>query len=182
LRCPACDTEYLKDAKERSIQDISDEVQRLSVRGLVVITGGEPLRQTIPFLCRLLSIHHHIQIETNGTFWQPLPWTETTIVCSPKNSVIDDQLLPRIQAFKYVVRAGELDPNDGLPIAVMGFPSSENSRPARPPIGFKGQVYLSPLDEKNTKKNMANTKAAVDSCLTFGHILSLQIHKIIGVE
>ncbi len=78
------------------------------VRNLVVITGGEPLRQNIVPLCEsLLAQGFKVQIETNGTLWRELP-KEVDIVCSPKNTgsgyfSMREDLLPRLSALKFII-------------------------------------------------------------------------------
>ncbi len=83
LACKFCDTEF--DYYEiLSIDEILDRIS--SMKGMVVITGGEPFRQTLGPLCKkLLSHGRMVQVETNGTLYNEIP-DEILIVCSPKNS------------------------------------------------------------------------------------------------
>ena len=77
---------------------------------LIVITGGEPLRQPIAKLCEaLIAEGFRVQIETNGTLWRELP-DEVEIVCSPKNAgqgymPVRPDLRARVNAFKFIVSA-----------------------------------------------------------------------------
>jgi 7-carboxy-7-deazaguanine synthase len=181
LQCPMCDTDYTSNKQKMHISDIYEKARLCEPRcGLVVITGGEPFRQNIGDLVRLLmSQGDTVQIETNGTLYQEgLPYGKFTIVCSPKTSVINHQLRPYINALKYVVQAGHVDESDGLPTMVLGY----DHRVARP-LGFDlHDVYVQPADEQDEVKNAANLKAALDSCMKFGYRFCLQTHKLLGMS
>ena len=57
------------------------------------------------------------------------------------------------------------------------------TRLARPPDDFPlDKVYLSPCDEGDETKNRINTLLATALCLEHGYRLSLQVHKIVGVD
>lgn len=182
LQCPGCDTEYTKGKQLVTPLQILETVQSMiQPTMLVVITGGEPFRQNIaPAVRNLVSKGYKVQIETNGTLFVPgLPWDSITIVCSPKTGRLNQSLLREIKAFKYVLHADSVD-DDGLPIKALDH--TVGGRVARPPEDFKGPVYLQPMDCHNTAQNARNLDAVVKSCMRHGHILQLQIHKLIGVE
>ena len=184
LSCPFCDTDHITGAKDWEEDGLLEEVLRWPQANLVVITGGEPFLQDFSDLCEKISLYDkHIQIETNGTnlpAWyhdvSALPYAGISIVCSPKNMEVDKEMMNYAEAFKYVVRAGELYEGSGLPEGVFN------------PLGHAGhwlgagQIFLQPMDEKNADKNKANMQAAVASCLQHGYSLSLQQQKIIGCE
>lgn len=185
LQCPLCDTEYT-NRNPMSVASIAEAALNLlpaarqGASKLAVITGGEPFRQPIGTLVgALLCEGWDVQIETNGTLWQPGPWSHcrVTIVCSPKASAVNKQLTPCIDAWKYVGKAGDLDAADGLPVHALDHPNSRGLH--RPPQGHPAPVYLQPVDEQNAQKNLANLDAVVDSCMRHGYRLCLQIHKII---
>lgn len=184
LNCPACDTNYTLGRRKYTIDEAVQLVKRNSCCQLVVITGGEPFRQLglVNFVDSLIDTGFKVQIETNGTLYlQDLSVTDPnlTIVCSPKTRYVHRLLWPFIDALKYVVRANEIDLNDGLPIKTLG----NDCGVARPPTDWNGQIYIQPLDEDGKESaNKRNTKAAVDVCFKFGYQLSIQIHKIIGME
>lgn len=186
LQCPMCDTEYTT-RKLMPVDDILVEVCRMqspwAPLTLVVITGGEPFRQNLnSFINLLVEGRYRVQIETNGTLYQPLDMfghKNLTIVCSPKAGNINKKLLPHINALKYVATAASIDPVDGLPTHALDHPNSGGL--ARPPINFLGDVYLQPVDEQDSIANRRNQEAVVGSCLKYGHRLCLQTHKIIGV-
>lgn len=182
LQCPGCDTDYTSKRHRLSIDAIAAEVVRTSgFASLVVITGGEPLRQNIAPLCEaLIKLAYRVQIETNGTL--PIPGSmprEVEVVCSPKTGSIHQTVAvwPKL-ALKYVIKSGDVDITDGLPVHALDH--SCHPRVARPPIGFTGPVYVQPMDE-DAPAYACNLQAAVDSCMQYGHRLQLQIHKIIGV-
>jgi organic radical activating enzyme len=189
LQCPGCDTTYTGDMVERLyFNDITrkiEDIQRWQclVKPLIVITGGEPLRQNlVPLINWLIKHHYHVQIETNGTLGIN---TETLsrdarydleIVVSPKTNKVVESLHEFIIAYKYVVSENEID-DDGMPKTVLGLPT----RPARPHTGYTGAVYIQPADEADPEANSRNLDAAIRACLMHGHTLCLQTHKIIGL-
>lgn len=181
LQCPACDTDYTSSRSYYTPRELLGAVAGYGTR-LIVLTGGEPFRQTIgPFVCLAVESGKHVQIETNGTLFQEgLPYGDAglTIVCSPKTPSINPQLEPFVHSFKYVLDHRSVD-DDGLPLTSM-FLSTPIAKPpsATPP----DRVFIQPLDEGDNDANQKNMKAALDSCTRFGYRLSLQIHKIIGLE
>lgn len=183
--CPLCDTDYTSGRRMVLPYLIESEVRVLmpSNKGLVVITGGEPFRQNINELVSLLiQAGYTIQIETNGDIYREdfgnYESPELYIVCSPKGPIIHPKLLPYVYAFKYVVDEGNIEMNNsGLPLSTLG----QRGRVAWPPKGHKAQIFISPCDEGDPGKNRRNVEVAVKSCFKFGHRLSLQIHKLIGV-
>ena len=193
LQCPMCDTEYTSRQQmgwPMILKKVCDEFRlpedsRSFARGrgpLVVISGGEPFRQNLqPLITNLLNRGFKVQIETNGTLFQELPFAHAhlTIVCSPKAGAINKKLAPYIGALKYVATAESIA-EDGLPTHALEHPNG--GMLARPPEGFKGTIYLQPVDEQNIPKNLRNQAAVVKSCLDHGYRLCLQVHKIIGVE
>ena len=110
LACNFCDTEF-DSYKKISLKKILSAVKNFAKKGkikLIVITGGEPLRQPIERLCEeLVKLKFIVQIETNGTVFRKLPH-EVKIICSPKVTndkyhPIRPDLLPRINAFKFII-------------------------------------------------------------------------------
>lgn len=179
FQCPACDTDYTSHRRFVHISNIMDTVRGLRPNGLVVLTGGEPFRQAIGQLIRVLIINgQRVQVETNGTLYQPdCPYKMFSIVCSPKSAVINNQLRPYINALKYVVQAGYTDPDDGLPTMVLGM----KVKAAKPEGMLTEDIYIQPADEQDPKKNAANLSEALAICMKFGYRLCTQQHKIIGL-
>lgn len=185
LQCPGCDTDYTSNRLFLSPDEIIDEVMELSSPSdIIVISGGEPFRQDISALVTMLARHPHqreVQIETNGTLSIPgFPYHLCTVVCAPKTGKIAKELTKHIKALKYVVTAGNINPEDGLPLRVLQHPS--HPMVARPPATFIGEVYVQPADDADPVKNAANLQVAIKSCMKHGYTLGLQIHKIINVE
>jgi 7-carboxy-7-deazaguanine synthase len=71
LRCTWCDSEYtFQGGHKMTVEAVLDEVSRLSPnRGLVEITGGEPMlqeREVVPLMERLLDDGYTVLLETSG--------------------------------------------------------------------------------------------------------------------
>lgn len=188
LQCPGCDTDYTSKRQTLTATEVVQAVRQATawrpsekLQPLVVITGGEPFRQNLtPFVTILLGLGFRVQLETNGTFMlDGFPWEKVTVVCSPKTGRINYDFSHRVNAFKYVVQAGYVDPTDGLPFATLG--QLTQSSVARPPVGSAAEIYVQPLDEQDKTKNKANLAAAVQSCLQFGYRLCIQTHKLANV-
>lgn len=180
LRCPLCDTDYTSNRVWYSPRTLVDKILSINQGArLVVLTGGEPFRQNFaPFVVEASTKQLHVQIETNGTLYNPdVPYDHVTVVCSPKVGKIHPKLEPHIRAFKYVLEDGQVMP-DGLPKTTLG---SEYDV-ARPCQGHQAEIYVQPLDSFDQAKNSRNMAATVQSCLKFGYRLCLQMHKIVGVE
>jgi 7-carboxy-7-deazaguanine synthase len=178
LACDFCDTEF-ESYKNFSLKKIIFEVKKLAknsakktVRNLVVITGGEPLRQPIERLCEeLVKSGFLVQIETNGTLFRKLP-KEVKIICSPKAPngkyhKIRPDLLSRISALKFIVSKTHKNYRN---VAEVGQSK------------FKIPVYVQAMDEYDETKNRDNLQHAVELCEKRGYFLSLQTHKILNIE
>lgn len=177
LACDFCDTDF-EDFAPMALDDLmpividaAHDAEGILRRDLVVITGGEPLRQNIAPLCEALLVRgFRVQIETNGTLFRPLP-ERVAIVCSPKNTgkgyhPLREDLLKRAQALKFLVSRHHPWYRE---VAEVG-----QTRHAIP-------VYVQPMDEYDDMKNHENLAYAVALAQTNGYRLSLQIHKLIGV-
>jgi organic radical activating enzyme len=186
LQCPHCDTDYTSDRLVYTPEALVAGVKLLAkTTNLVVITGGEPFRQVLgPLIKMLLDWNMRVQIETNGTLFDDSITSVglhsgLTIVCSPKTAV-NPKLQPYIHVLKYIIDSRYVAP-DGLPTAALGM----SALPERPWSTFAddgGKVYLQPCElEGDTKQTHKNILAAVDLCLKFGYYLSLQVHKIVGI-
>ncbi len=197
LTCAGCDTDYTTSRRFALVPELVAQVnatlktvqwtfRHSASRPLVVITGGEPFRQTsVLYLIRglLLADDVDVQVETNGTVLPqtddcPLPIYSSRLflVVSPKTTHINANLVLVADCFKYVLDHRYVDPDDGLPTVTLA-----GTRPARP--GRQSStVYVQPDDGwGDPDLHAANLKAAVASCLKFGYRLSLQQHKIAGI-
>lgn len=182
LACSFCDTEF-EVFQEMGLEDIIKRVVYFSnpnspsrgelglVRDLVVITGGEPLRQNIAPLCEaLLSKGLRVQIETNGTLWRPLP-AGVNVVCSPKVTdgkyhPLRPDLLERVDALKFIVSSEDADYR-----AVGEVGQANRDIP----------VYVQPMDAYEPAKNAANAAHALQLAEANGYRLSTQMHKVWGI-
>jgi 7-carboxy-7-deazaguanine synthase len=180
LQCPLCDTDYTTDRRRVSPRELALEVDAKASPGirLVVITGGEPFRQRLFELARILtSLSYLVQIETNGTLpahsLEPL---NVHIVVSPKSGRVNPSVWAQASSVKYVLSAGSIASDDGLPILALGH--TAYPRVARPPEDWRGAIYVQPADDEHYDANLA---AAISSAGRFGYRLSLQTHKLIGL-
>lgn len=193
LRCPSCDTDYTSKRFLANAQTLLAMVEDLNLFSrLVVITGGEPFRQDITELVvALVRFGYRVQIETNGTLapdpaLYPLVTMDIRdrsgcfIVCSPKAGKVHPALEPVIGAYKYVLTSGKTEASDGLPITVLDH--SVAPRVARPPLTFRGPVYVQPADMQDEELNQRNLSCCIKAVMEYGYTLQLQIHKIINME
>lgn len=173
LACDFCDTEF-DDFAEIALEKIVAKILELSQNkkyNLIVITGGEPLRQPISPLCqKLLDEGFLVQIETNGTIFRELP-REVKIICSPKITngkyhAIRPDLLSRIDAFKFIISSGK---KEYCEIAEIGQSQT------------KAAIYLQPMDEYDEAKNLANRLLTLELAKKYGARISLQMHKILQI-
>ena len=188
MQCPACDTNYTSMRYTATPEQLLERVTQLRSHGLVVITGGEPLRQQIDIFIDLLldSDCYYVQIETNGTFAPPdLAFHHrfedrrgVYLVCSPKTPHIHPEVLQKVAAFKYVLSANAVFVFDGLPTTALGVIQTPGKYIARPPEDWSGPVYLQPVDDDDYYGNL---EATVQSCLEYGYTLQLQTHKFMGL-
>lgn len=178
LACDFCDTDF-DNYEKFNLEEIIERINNLSLNSsgnkvinLVVITGGEPLRQPIEKLCdQLIKNNYKVQIETNGTLYRQLP-NEVVIVCSPKVTnhkyhAIRADLLSRINYFKFIISASNLDYYSVFEVG---------QTLAQIP------VYLQPMDEYDAIKNQKNLEHSINLSQENGYILSFQAHKIWGLK
>lgn len=186
MQCPTCDTDYTSLRRMIKTKDLVQEVLNLASSSsvpLFVITGGEPLRQNLNLLISQLytAVHCQIQIETSGTAHQEnwfRMYDNLAIVCSPKaGQVAPPMLNMRNLFYKYPLRAGYIDPEDGLPTDILGT----GVRPARPPKGFNpAAVYVLPEDSSFRpffSDPNENLRACAESAMRFGYTVQVQLHK-----
>jgi len=200
LACHFCDTQFETHADQpQSVAEILKNIGeqfKPAQRKLVVITGGEPMRQDWSALAfhLLTSGTELIQVETAGTIWQEsleelICDGDIQLVCSPKTPKVHPAIGAYCAHWKYIIRGGEVDLEDGLPnrgtqVATLGKISRlyrpwEDDR--RPDDHNYGTIWLSPCDSYDDALNRVNLELARDLCLKHGYRLSLQLHKMIGV-
>lgn len=193
LKCFFCDTDFESSSWKPAVDALVQKVFEVAegTPALVVLTGGEPLRQNIQPLCEaLIQQNLHVQIETAGTLcsdefyqWAKLRRLSLSVVCSPKTGKVNDNIRDLCFDWKYIVAEREgVDPADGLPVLstqVAGLPA----RLFRPPSGPNTTIWLQPRDEQaeNPEQTKANIQFAAALCMKHGHRLSLQQHKVAGL-
>lgn len=181
LKCYFCDTDFTSDLDEMTTQEICTAVKIESATcPLIVLTGGEPMLQNLSLLIKRISedLPHvqEVQIETAGTVWpqgfeqmfSSVDVPNVTVVCSPKTPKVHPLVERFTKHWKYIISIHDINHSDGLPYNVYK--------------AAKGTIYLQPMDEHHLQRNRQNQDLCRDASLRWGHRLSLQIHKIIGVE
>lgn len=196
LKCWFCDTDFEGGERftvPRLIEAVKEICPPSSFRSrLVVLTGGEPLAQNIgPLVTSLLGHKFRVQIETAGTLWQNLPeHPDLDIVLSPKTPKLHSQARTRATAWKYIIDSSQpYDRADGLPIEVTqdrsvaggGEPDPQlSARPLAKPTRNR-PVFLQPLYEADEERSQRHVKETAARCIKYGHRLSLQTHKVVGL-
>jgi 7-carboxy-7-deazaguanine synthase len=173
LACHFCDTQF-EDFSEIPRDEILARVTQLAAPDgtrmceLVVITGGEPLRQEIAPLCdALIAEGFLVQIETNGTLFRTLP-DAVQVICSPK--AVDGKYYPlrpdilaRSNALKFLI-SETTSPYQHVPFTAPHCPT-----------------YVQPMDEYDAVQNKQNQQLALRLAQQHGYRLSLQTHKILEI-
>ncbi len=186
LKCHFCDTDFeSRDNPSLPIRVLLDNASRFNHR-LVVLTGGEPMRQNILPLCDLLHDGGHlVQIETAGSFWFQSDTFKTRaphVVVSPKTNYVNPQIEELADAWKYIIDSeDEKDKYDGLPI--VDFQRTGNKLPlAKPPAGTPPEfIWVQPCDTGDKERNRVNHTICVELAKKYGYRVSIQQHKILGV-
>ncbi len=193
LRCWFCDTQFDTGHLHQQAE-LAEEIIRSAHwvhAKLLVITGGEPLLQDfIPLVVAVNKSGITAAIETAGTlyldglsilFRPDRSIAGNIVVCSPKTPKLDPDLIPAVGAWKYIIKAGEVDPDDGLPMRSTQLPG-EYAPVYRPQRNHPAPIYVQPMDEGDPEANAANLAEAVRASLKYGYRLSLQLHKIAGLD
>lgn len=217
LKCYFCDTNFENGTKKYVSTDIIPEIALKALTGkryataLVVITGGEPLRQNILPLCKeLAALEFTVQIETSGTYWvdglENLVLTGAVqIVCSPKTGTVNPMIELYCRYWKYLIREGENSEIDGLPIwsTQVAGQKQELYRPKF--TGLRDTIWLQPCEAyqieplqerlesglpydqyvtnsmKDEQQTLRNMKEAARIAMEFNYRLTLQTHKLLGL-
>lgn len=200
LRCWFCDTTWGDDTDPRlTPAEIGARVREIAgSSSLVVITGGEPLRQPLGELIRNLTepddfdaLPFHVQIETAGTYWQEcLLGPKVSVVVSPKTSRVHRIYAEHGPSFywKYVIRDGEVG-ESGFPTAPMQRHIKKpdervGGAPFVPPTFDPNMLFFQPMDEyladgsRDEAAQAANTRAMVSAAIKTGGRAGLQLHKL----
>ena len=203
LACTFCDTEFESGINNRlTPEEVVQSVRLAAVTAevkptLVVLTGGEPLRQICgPMVTALLTDTElgikTVQVETSGSLWDQtlagfVAARRVVLVASPKTSYVHPMVMRFTEHWKYVIRASDnRSALDGLPMSGTQPHHSKTGQAkiARPwdlQLTRPVTVWVSPCDEKDAELNAANQLTAVSLSLRYGYRLSLQVHKIINL-
>jgi len=206
LACHFCDTEFESGMSNLiPVEAIAAYVRRqpAHMQKLVVLTGGEPLRQNIALLVEMLlnysgSLTGCVQLETAGTLWdsrlnQFTNGGRLRIVCSPKTPAVNGDVALLCRDWKYIISARDALGDDGLPH--QGTQRANRHLPQqiwRRPGGWRPEdtIWLSPMDEsqhpdfpkQKTVQTENNTALVARLAQQHGYRVSLQMHKLLGVE
>ena len=193
LRCTFCDTEFEHGVgydPEALCSAIDGHISDTGFGGrLLVITGGEPLLQDLlPFLdlfFERFGDQWWVQIETAGTVWQGNLETlvlrgYVSFVCSPKTKSVHPEIVKYCRDWKYIVASDDFDPDDGLPIkgTQPNLPDYKVYRATR----VSDTIWVQPKDQQDVEKNEKNTWWAAQLAMSKNYRLSVQVHKIVGLE
>ena len=189
LRCSFCDSEFDNNAKDMTLLQLAEHLNSIWVEtdcNRFVITGGEPMLQPIFELAQWMP-GAFFQIETAGTVWPDENWSplpkNMILVCSPKTPEVHQLVKLYCNDWKYIIREGETSKDDGLPIVSTQINSNgKYSLIYRPDRIMNPQIWVQPCDEQDTEATKANTRHAVELVLKYGYRLSIQVHKIVGVD
>jgi organic radical activating enzyme len=199
LACWFCDTDFETSTWKPTLTELKEKIRECTSPArhkptLVVLTGGEPLRQNVvPLITDLLNDGYRVQAETSGTLWSAelqnlrsltgawgAPLGLFTVVCSPKTG----KLAPGFQPdyYKYIIRASDwISEEDGLPGSSTQN-ADERMRIARPaPHVHTSRVYVQPMDEGTPALNKRNLDLATEISMKHNYKLCVQLHKLAGL-
>lgn len=163
LKCHFCDTDFDTGVEEMTRAQIYAAMARvtpINQQPLVVITGGEPLRQNIaPLLNDLFDDDFRVEIETAGTITPAVSMArmrmETLtgrlrIICSPKTARVSALVRELCADYKYLVTEGDGTFENGVPS--MDSQNVGESRPLfYPPkindaLGRPVTIWIQPME------------------------------------
>lgn len=169
--CPYCDTDFVGGDKLTKSEIVAKLAELTPIGGMVTVSGGEPLLQLDYPLAESLSRLWKVAVETNGT--KPIGHDLRHLLhvtCSPK---VPPESMALRECNDLKVLWPHPDPRI-TPEAFDDFPATDR--------------WLQPVNHGDTLDlaNVASTLAKVyelnarDARPRWG--LSLQLHKVIGVE
>lgn len=173
LKCAFCDTKYAwekgKDYTAEQVLEKTRKLRRLFPAEWVCLTGGEPLLQDLRKLVRKLKREKFkIQVETNGTIFQPLPVDWYTISPKPEKYFFKPEYRKRAKEVKLIVTK-ELD--------------FEVIRRLRKKFPMETPIILQP--QSNRKWSMKTAIKFMRQAVMVGLKnvrVSVQLHKIYGLR
>lgn len=160
LHCDFCDTKYaLNSGHDLTETEIINQIKKQNCKW-VCITGGEPFLQDLKSLTdNLKKEGYKIQIETNGTIFQPVE-CDWLVVSPKKGHEPDDHMLLKADEIKLVINSPETL-NDAKEFEEWGT-----------------DHFVQPV---NNRRDI--TKLCVDFIKANPKWnLSMQLHKLVGVK
>lgn len=108
LKCAFCDTKYAwEGGKDYTTEQVLEKIKKMKRRfhaEWVCLTGGEPLLQELgPLIRKLKREKFRIQVETNGTIYQPLPVDWYTVSPKPEEYFFRLEYKKRAKEVKIIV-------------------------------------------------------------------------------
>ncbi|MDL2243619.1 7-carboxy-7-deazaguanine synthase QueE [Bacteroidales bacterium OttesenSCG-928-J19] len=162
LSCDFCDTDF-EDGKEMSLSEILTTIQAYTCRW-IIWTGGEPTLQLTDEVLDFFRREGYRQaIESNGT--QVLsPLLDYRVVSPKGNTDYARRINPEVEEIRLPVTKGQVLP------AIDSLPGAD-------------YYFLSPVFTPCQDETQANIHYCVEQIKQNPHWrLSLQIHKLIGIE
>lgn len=167
LRCPYCDTDFLR-GKLMSLEEILTSLQQFPSRELLW-TGGEPtLLLSDSMVAFFKKAGYKQSIETNGTM--PPPQGIDYISCSPKPEAFERLT----RNFPQGVNEWRFPFGEGIPLP----PEIASLPPAQ-------HYFLSPILDPH--KTISAQRSALQSCIAYvlehpQWKMSVQTHKLVGFQ
>lgn len=199
LRCYFCDTDFETGTEHLSPDSVMLSVMQKSplvpMSNLIVLTGGEPLRQNVlPFANLATDEGFTVQVETAGTIWPPglekrCKDRSVEIVCSPKTPGIHPEIERYCWDYKYIIAASmRLDPDDGLPLSSTQQKGPGDIYRLYRPANDAATIWLQPMAEYHPTTNFTDPEQCqknIELCaalaMKHGYRVSLQQHRILNL-
>jgi 7-carboxy-7-deazaguanine synthase len=165
--CPYCDTDF-RGGERLELSQIAQRLESLragtSELGCV-LTGGEPLLQAdSALIAQLAGAFRWVDIETNGTRPAPAHADNVFVSCSPK-LLAREPVLVEMDWWKILIPDQERFLARALASGKPVF-----LQPTMPDAGAQDESYQDHL------------RRCLELCFRHGCRLSIQLHKVIGVE
>lgn len=164
--CHFCDTDFV-GGDSLTAEEIYQKIKAINPRSFpVVISGGEPMLQLDKELVDVLRVFE-LHLETNGSICideklGDLQWVIEHVTVSPKQPFKETKVKNADSLKLLYPYLPVVDPQSFLD------------------DGLYGDYYLQPIDDENYERNLEDANNIVQNNSKLR--LSLQTHKIIGVE
>lgn len=166
LRCSFCDTDFITEAHDETINQLVSKC----MHKLVVVTGGEPTLQAEELkklIKQLQAADHVVAIESNGTY-EHYDELGCYVVVSPKANNMYCFFPSGVAELKYVVTA---DFN-----ADVAIPESVRTR-------FDRRIWLQPCDSGSLESIKEMWKKCYNIAMKDDRLrVGVQLHKLLEVE